>query len=95
MRIVVRAHAERACLLQQHDEAQRDGAHRCETQRAARDRKDQARRRAHTYYCREIYVVRAFTTTTTTTTTRLYGFTALLLLVERADKYTAIAPSSP
>jgi hypothetical protein len=34
-------------------------------------------------------------TTTTTTTTRLYAFTALLLLVERADKYTAIAPSSP
>ncbi len=34
--------------------------------------------------------------TTTTTTTRLYAFTALLLLVdERADKYTAIAPSSP
>jgi hypothetical protein len=32
----------------------------------------------------------------TTITTRLYGFTALLLLVERADKYTAIlAPSSP
>jgi hypothetical protein len=26
---------------------------------------------------------------------RLYAFTALLLLVERADKYTAIAPSSP
>ncbi len=37
--------------------------------------------------------VRAFTTTTTTA--RLYCFTALLLLVERADKYTAIAPSSP
>jgi hypothetical protein len=34
-------------------------------------------------------------TTTTTTTSRLYAFTALLLLVERADKYTAIAPSSP
>jgi hypothetical protein len=35
--------------------------------------------------------------TTTTTTTRLYTFTALLLLLvdERADKYTAIAPSSP
>ncbi len=34
---------------------------------------------------------------TTTTTTRLYAFTALLLLLvdERADKYTAIAPSSP
>ncbi len=33
---------------------------------------------------------------TTTTTTRLYVFTALLLLLvdERADKYTAIAPSS-
>jgi hypothetical protein len=31
----------------------------------------------------------------TTTTTCLYAFTALLLLVERADKYTAIAPSSP
>ncbi len=34
--------------------------------------------------------------TTTTTTTCLYAFTALLLLlVEGADKYTAIAPSSP
>ena len=32
---------------------------------------------------------------TTTTTTRLYAFTALLYLVDRADKYTAIAPSSP
>ncbi len=32
---------------------------------------------------------------TTTTTSRLYAFTALLLLVERADKYTVIAPSSP
>jgi hypothetical protein len=32
---------------------------------------------------------------TTTTTTCLYAFTALLLLVEGADKYTAIAPSSP
>jgi hypothetical protein len=31
----------------------------------------------------------------TTTTTRVYGFTALLLLVERTDKYTAIAPPSP
>ncbi len=26
---------------------------------------------------------------------RLYALAALLLLVERADKYTAIAPSSP
>jgi hypothetical protein len=33
--------------------------------------------------------------TTTTTTTCLYAFNALLLRVERADKYTAIAPSSP
>ncbi len=42
-----------ARLLQQHDEAQRDGAHRDEPQRAARDRKDQARRRAHSSYsCR-------------------------------------------
>ncbi len=39
-------------LLQQHDEAQRDGAHRGKPQRATRDRKDQARRRAHTYSCR-------------------------------------------
>jgi hypothetical protein len=31
----------------------------------------------------------------TTTTTRLYASTALLLLVDCADKYTAIAPSSP
>jgi hypothetical protein len=31
----------------------------------------------------------------TTTTTRLYAFTALLLLVDGANKYTAIAPSSP
>jgi hypothetical protein len=31
---------------------------------------------------------------TTTTTTRLYGLYRALL-VERADKYTAIAPSSP
>ncbi len=46
-----------ARLLQQHDEAQRDGAHRDEPQRAARDRKDQARRRAHTssYSCRYNY----------------------------------------
>ncbi len=45
----------RLLLLQQHDEAQRDGAHRDEPQRAARDRKDQARRRAHTYSCRYDY----------------------------------------
>ncbi len=32
---------------------------------------------------------------TTTTTTRLYAFNAQFLRVERADKYTAIAPSSP
>ncbi len=48
-----------ARLLQQHDEAQRDGALRGEPQRAARDRKDQARRRAHSYYsaafCRYYY----------------------------------------
>jgi hypothetical protein len=37
-------------LLQQHHEAQRDGAHLDEPQRAARDRKDQAHRRAHYYY---------------------------------------------
>ncbi len=49
-----------ARLLQQHDEAQRDGAHRGETQRAARDRKDQARRRAHTYSCREICSARFY-----------------------------------
>ncbi len=44
-------------LLQQHDEAQRDAAHRGETQRAARDHKDQARRRAHSssYSCRYYY----------------------------------------
>ncbi len=44
-----------------------------------------------------ILIIRAATTTTTTTTTttRLYAFTALLYLVDRADKYTAIAPSSP
>jgi hypothetical protein len=50
-----------ARLLQQHDEAQCDGAHRDEPQRAARDRKrrkDQARRRAHntsSYSCRYNY----------------------------------------
>ncbi len=39
-----------ARLLQQHDEAQRDGAHRDETQRAGRNSKDQARRPAHSAY---------------------------------------------
>jgi hypothetical protein len=45
------ANAQRALVglawLQQHDEAQCDAAHRCETQRAASDRKDQPRRRIH------------------------------------------------
>ncbi len=41
-----------------------------------------------------IIIIAAPSTTTTTTTARLYGLYRALL-VERADKYTAIAPSSP